>query len=44
MHHGDVMNLVDIPAANSDVAINKYAEFITISGIEFIYDSITRTL
>jgi hypothetical protein len=44
IHHGDAMNLVDIPAANGGVALNRFAEFVSMPGIDFIYETSTRAL
>lgn len=44
LHHGDAINLVDIPAVNGGAAINRIEEFVSTPGIDFIYENSTRVL
>jgi hypothetical protein len=44
IHHRDAVNLVDIPAANGGIALNRFAEFVSTPGIDFIYETSTRAL
>jgi hypothetical protein len=44
MHHGDIVNLIDITAADENQAANRIQEFVASQGIDFIFDSSTRSL
>jgi hypothetical protein len=44
LHHGDAINLVDIPVVNGGAAINWIEEFVSTPGIDFIYEMSARVL
>jgi hypothetical protein len=44
LHHGDKVNLVDITVVNGGTAINLIEEFVSIPGIDFIYEISARVL
>jgi hypothetical protein len=44
LHHGDAVNLIDIPVVNGGTAINRIEEFVSTPSIDFIYEMSARLL
>jgi cephalosporin hydroxylase len=43
MHHGDIVNLVDV-RNNNDAPMDRYGEFVSSQGVDFIFESSSRSL
>jgi hypothetical protein len=43
-HHGDVVNLINVAAAELNVGVNRVAEFVCSEGLDFVYDYEARVL